>query len=168
MGDYIVETLSGNSIGEAFPLMHLVMPKLDLQAWQHFARFALDSRRGRLAGILIARRTARRHICGLVCYRLEADFSSGRFIQARNLIGIDILDPRPIISVLISKLARVAQANGCTAVHVSIPEGEVAASHLPDLLIRHELQNRVQQIMNVEFLMKDLVSIEDEETGIAH
>jgi hypothetical protein len=167
MGDYIVEALSQKSIGEAFPLMHLVMPKLDLQAWQHFARFALDGRRGRLAGILIARRTARRHICGLVCYRLEADFSSGRVIQARNLIGIDILDPRPIISALISKLGRVAQDNGCAAVHVSIPEGEVAASHLPGLLTRHELQRRVQRMLNVEFLMKDPASIEDEETGIA-
>lgn len=167
MEDYIVEVLARNAIGDAFPMLHLVMPKLDLQAWQHFARFALDARRGRLAGILVARRMARRHICGLVCYRIEADFSTGRILQARNLIGVDMLDTRPIISALLGKLGRVAQASGCAAVHVSIPEGEFAASALASLLGRHELQRRVRRLLNVEFSLKALALGQEEQAVIA-
>jgi hypothetical protein len=162
MADYIVEALTRNAISDAFPLVHVVMPKLDLQAWQRFARFALDARRGRQAGILIARRIVRRHICGLVCYRLDTDLGFGRIVQARNLIGIDILDPRPIILALIGQLGRLAQANGCASVHVGIPESEFAASLLPGLVARHEMQRRVHRLLSVEFLLQDLVLMEVE------
>jgi hypothetical protein len=37
MPDYVVEALSQTAISDAFPIMHLTMPKLDLQAWQRFA-----------------------------------------------------------------------------------------------------------------------------------
>ena len=158
MPDYVVEALSRIAISDAFPIMHLVMPKLDLQAWRRFARFTLQTSRDRPAGILIVRRSTRHHICGLVCYRLEADLMHGRIIQARSLIGIDILDPRPIILLLIQHMGRLAQSNGCTAVHIRIPDGESAATLVPGFLDGDRLRGRVLGLLDVELLLKDLLS----------
>ncbi len=161
MPDYVVEALSRTAISDAFPMMHLVMPKLDLQAWRRFARFTLKTSRERPAGILIVRRSARHYICGLVCYRLEADMACGRIIQARNLIGIDILNPRPIILLLVRHLGLLAQSNGCKAVHIRIPNGESVATLLPGLLGRDGLHGRVRRMRNVELSLKDLLSDEE-------
>lgn len=156
MPDYVVEALSRTAISDAFPLMHLVMPELDLQAWQRFARSSLQTSRGWPAGILTVRRSIRRHICGLVCYRLEADLTRGRVIQARNLIGIDILNPRPIILLLTRHLEQLALSNGCTAVHIRIPDGQWAATPLPALLDGEGLQTQLRCLLDVELSMKDL------------
>ena len=158
---YDVEALSRTAISDAFPIVHLVMPKLDLQAWQRFAQSSLHTSRDRPAGILIARRRARRHISGLVCYRLEADLTCGRIIQAGNLIGIDILDPRPIILLLIRHLGRLAQLNGCTAVHIRIPDGDSAATFLLGLLDEEGVHRRVRCLQDVELLLKDLLPSEE-------
>jgi hypothetical protein len=99
----------------------------------------------------------RRHICGLVNYRLEADLASGRIIRARNLVGIDILDARPVILLLISQLGVLAQANDCASVHTSIPDSESAATLVPGLLDRDGLQSQVHCLLDIEFLLKDLL-----------
>jgi hypothetical protein len=133
MQKFIVELLSRTAILSAYPLARLAIPDLDLAGWRRFARLALDGRRGAFAGILVARRAARGHVCGLVCFRREPDLIFGQILQARNLIAADILDVQGIFIALINRLGALAQDNGCASLHLMIPEGDGLVSQLPGI-----------------------------------
>lgn len=124
MDTLIIENLPRNAIATAFPLVHLVTPGLDLQAWRRFALSTIDQQRGALAGILTARRNTRRHICGLVCYRRELDLALGFVMDARNLIGIDILDAKPVILALMRSVAAIARSGDCANIRFMIANGK--------------------------------------------
>jgi hypothetical protein len=158
MQRFIVEALSRTAILNAYPLVHLAVPTLDLPAWRRFTRLALDRRRGTLAGILVARRTARRHICGLVCYRREPDMIFGQVLQARNLIAIDILDTQSIVLALISSLRSLANANGCSSVHLMMPDTEFAALLLPNLIAGLDRRFVFNRWVDVTFSTNNLLS----------
>jgi hypothetical protein len=158
MQKIIVEALSRAAILNAYPLVRLAVPTLDLPAWRRFARLALDRRRGTLAGILVAKRPARRHICGLVCYRREPDLILGQVMQARNLIAIDILDTRSIVLALVSGLRALARANGCSSVHLMMPDTEFAASLLPDLIARLDRRSALDRWVDVTFSSNEFLS----------
>jgi hypothetical protein len=151
MQKFVIEALSRTAILNAYPLVHLAVPTLDLPAWRRFVRLALDARRGKRAGILVARRAARRHICGLVCYRREPDLILGQVMQARNLIAIDILDTQSILLALVSSLKSLARANGCSSVHLMMPDAEFAASPLPDLIARQDDHSTFNRWVDVIF-----------------
>jgi hypothetical protein len=158
MPKFVVEPLSRTAILNAYPLVHLAVPTLDLPAWRRFARLALDRRRGTLAGILVARRAARRHICGLVCYRREPDMILGQVLQARNLIAIDMLDTQSIVLALISSLRPLAKANGCSSVHLMMPDTEFAASLLHNLIAHLDRRFAFNRWVDVTFSTNDLPS----------
>lgn len=153
MPDYVIGALLRTAISDAFPIMHLVMPGLDLQAWQRFARASLHTSRDRPAGILIARRSIRRHVCGLVCYRMETDLAYGRIIAARHLIAADILNNHTIMLLLVRHLARMARASFCTGVHIRVPHGETA---LLDVLDDEGLRTRLHGLRDIEIMLEDL------------
>lgn len=158
MRKFVVEALSRTAVLNAYPLVHLAVPTLDLPAWRRFARLALDRRRGSLAGILVAKRAARRHICGLVCYRREPDLILGQVIRARNLIAIDILDTQSIILALISNLRSLARANGCSSVHLMMPDSEFATSLLPDLIAHLDRRSAFNRWVDVTFSANEFLS----------
>jgi hypothetical protein len=154
----IVEALSRTAVLNAYPLVRLAVPTLDVQAWRRFARLALDRRRGTLAGILVAKRVTRRHICGLVCYRREPDLIFGQVMQARNLIAIDILDTRSIVLALISGLRSLARANGCSSVHLMMPDTEFVTSLLPDLIAHMDRRSAFNSWVDVTFSSNEFLS----------
>jgi len=158
MQKIFVEALSRSAILNAYPLVHLAVPTLDLPAWRRFARLAFDPRRGTLAGILVARRAARRHICGLVCYRREPDLILGQVMQARNLIAIDILDTQSIVLALVSSLRSLAWANSCSSVHLMMPDAEFAGSQLPDLIARLDRRSAFNRWVDVTFSSNEFLS----------
>jgi len=158
MQKFFVEALSRSAILNVYPLVHLAVPTLDLPAWRRFARLALDRRRGTLAGILVARRVARRHICGLVCYRREPDLILGQVMRARNLIAVDILDTQSIVLALVSSLRSLAWANGCSSVHLMMPDAEFAGSQLPDLIARLDRRSAFNRWIDVTFSANELLS----------
>jgi hypothetical protein len=134
MQNIIVEALSRAAILNAYPLVHLAFPALDLPAWRRFARLALGHRRGKMGGILVARRAGRRHISGLICYRREPDLVLGQVLRARDLIAIDIVDTGSIVLALISGLRSHARACGCSSVHLMMPDMGFSATLLPGLI----------------------------------
>lgn len=157
MQKIFVEALSRTAVLNAYPLVHLAVPTLDLPAWRRFARLALDRRRGTLAGILVARRAARRHICGLVCYRGEPDMVLGQVMMARDLIAIDILDTHSIVYALISSLRSLARANGCSSVHLMMPDTEFATSLLPDLIAHFDRRSVYNRWIDVTFAANEFI-----------
>lgn len=161
METVIVEHLSRTAISTAFPLVHLVSPKLDLQAWRRFAYSALDRRRGTLAGILTAKRIRRQHLCGMVCYRREPDLLQGQIMQVRNLIGIDILDAQPIILALIRFLGSLARTGGCSKLNILIPESEFSTSVIPALISSLRQPTTTNRYLNIQISIENLVAIED-------
>ncbi|HQT66816.1 MAG: hypothetical protein B7Z78_02250 [Rhodospirillales bacterium 20-60-12] len=134
MDQIIVEPLSRTAISLLFPLVKLVAPSVDLQAWRRFALSALDRRRGTLAGVLTARRISRHHFSGMVCYRRELTLLDGQIMQIRNLMAIDILDTKPIILALMHFLGSLAQSGGCLKLHILVPEDNVSLLILPGLI----------------------------------
>lgn len=151
MPKIVVEPLSKMAILNAYPLVHLAIPTLDLTAWRRFVRLALDGRRDSRAGILVAKRAARRHICGLVCYRREPDLILGQVMQARDLITIDILDTQSIVLALISSLRSMARANSCSSVHLMMPDTEFFASGLPDMIASLDRRSAFNRWVDITF-----------------
>jgi hypothetical protein len=151
MPKFVVEPLSRTHMLNVYPLVHLAVPTLDMCAWRRFVRLALDGRRGSRAGILVAKRAARRHICGLVCYRRETDLILGQVMQARNLIAIDMLDTQSIVLALVSSLRSLARANSCSSVHLMMPETEFAASGLPDMIAGLDRRSAFNHWVDVTF-----------------
>jgi len=158
MQKIFVETLSRSAILNAYPLVRLAVPTLDLAAWRRFARLALDGRRGARTGILVAKRLSRRHICGLICYRREPDLILGQVIQACNLIAIDLFDPQSIVLALVSSLRSLARANGCSSVHLMMPDTEFAASALRDLIAGLDRRSAVNHWVDVTFSANEHLS----------
>jgi hypothetical protein len=158
METLIVESLSRSAIPTAFPLVHLVTPELDLQAWRRFAISALDRRRGTLAGILVAKHDTHRHLSGLVCYRRELDLVQGRVMQARNLIGIDILDPKPIISALINGVAALARSGDCSKVRILVPDNKIYQSMLPDFMPLSRRHSTMTHCLDILLSTEDLLT----------
>ncbi len=158
MQRFFVEALSRSTLLNAYPLVHLAVPTLDLAAWRRFARLVLDGRRGAHTGILVAKRLSRRHICGLVCYRREPDLILGQVIQARNLIAIDLLDTQSIVLALVSSLRSLARANSCSSVHLMMPDTEFATSALRDTVARQDRRSAVNHWVDVTFSANERLS----------
>jgi hypothetical protein len=156
MENLFVEPLLRKAVLNAYPFVHLAVPGLDLSAWRRFARLSLRRRRGEFAGILVAKRSARQHICGLVCYRREPDLLLGQVMQARNLISIDILDTKSIVLALMINLGSLARANGCSSVHLTMPDAEFSSSLLPRLISHLERRSEINRWVDVSFAADEL------------
>jgi hypothetical protein len=123
MKEFIVQALVAAKIADAYAFVNLSMPGLDARMWRRYASDIMKHS-ARKSGILVIRRTTRAHICGLVSYRCEIDLQSGRVLQARYLSAIDMLDPTPILSVLLDSLTRVARHSHCKTIRIILPERE--------------------------------------------
>ena len=101
------------------------MPKMDLATWRSIARVKPVVRRhAARSGIILARRIARRQICGMVWYHAEVDLSLGRVLRARHLFAIDLLDTGPILISLLNSLGPIAKALGCATIRLATPDDE--------------------------------------------
>jgi hypothetical protein len=161
METLIVEPLSRTAISTAFPLVHLVMPRLDLQAWRRFAHSALDGRRGEMAGILTAKWITRQHLSGMVCYRREPDLLQGQIMQIRNLIAIDILETQPIILALMRFLGSLARAGGCSKLNILVPEDDFSLLMLPGLITSLYHPATINHCLDIHFSAENLALMED-------
>ena len=165
METIIVEPLSRTAISTAFPLVHMVMPRLDLQAWQRFAHSALDGRRGALAGILTAKWITRQHFSGMVCYRREPDLQHGQIMQIRNLIAIDILETKPIILALMRFLGSLARAGGCSKLHILVPEDNFSLLILPGLISSLHQPTTINRCLDIHLSTENF---DETESAITH
>lgn len=160
METLIVEPLSRTAISTAFPLVHLVMPRLDLQSWRRFAHSELDGRRGALAGILTAKWITRQHLSGMVCYRREPDLLQGQIMQIRNLIAIDILETQPIILALMRFLGSLARAGGCSKLHILVPEDDFSLLMLPGLITSLHQSATITRCLDIHLSTENLATTE--------
>lgn len=135
MKEFVVQALVAAKIADAYGFANLSMPGLEISAWRQYALDAVKHS-ARKSGILVIRRRARTHICGLVSYRCEMDLQAGRVLQARYLSAIDMLDPTPILSTLLVSLARLARRSHCKMIRIVLPDGERDRKHLLAALLQ--------------------------------
>ena len=138
-------------MAQAYPLLCLSIPGLDMQDWKRFCRLSLSRRIRPRNGILVARRIGRSFICGLVAYRCEVDLAAGRMLQAEHLAVADILDTRPIILALMHALSALGRAQNCSRIHILAAEAEPLAVALQSIVRQTESETYIDRLICVCF-----------------
>jgi hypothetical protein len=127
MVEFHVSSLQPDETRLVFPLVREAEPAVELAAWVAYARRAVRSGPGGRTGIMIATRAAQRFPSGLFCYRCHDDLVLGHVVTADYFVAVDILDPRPVVNVMVGALEALGHQLHCNAVR------SVARSR-PDLL----------------------------------
>ena len=139
--EILVEPMRAGDITLVWPLVRTAVPKLQISAWQRYARaFAVrdtpesggegpapgTERAGQPArrrGIVLARRRSQRFPCGLVCFQVRPDLRFGSVMTAEHLIAIDLVDPQPVVRAMVDHLEATGRALGCSAVRSVVHRG---------------------------------------------
>jgi hypothetical protein len=125
---FICENLHMTQTDAVFPLVREAVPGLTLKAWRDFARLQANPRRAAVAGIMVIRRRARPHPCGLFVYRREQDLSHGPILVAEHVVAVDLLDARPVMHALLHDMEALARRLGCTAIRTVLLGSELLAA----------------------------------------
>ena len=152
MRSFFIESLAATAVLEAWPLVQLAIPELDLAGWRRNASANLGSLRDKSrSGMLLARRGVRRQICGLVWYRSEVDLALGRILRARHLLAIDILDATPIRTALLNHLGPIARALECTTICLSTQDEGWLLSMLTHVVMPLQPHTRLDHWLDISF-----------------
>lgn len=111
-----IETLSEDRIDQAYPLVHLVRPRLDPTAWRDYAVRVLASAD---SGICVLS-DPRKLILGLFVWHVTDDPNHGRTLACDDFVALDIVDNARVAAALADGLEVTARQQGCAAVHTSI------------------------------------------------
>lgn len=123
------EDLAPEQAGTVFPLLREAIPGLLLPAWLRFARLVTAPRRAGQSGIKVVRRSPRPMPCGLFIWRRDDDPAHGAVLVAQHLLAIDLLDPGPMMAVLVRELEVLAPRLGCGGIRTMVigPDAPLAA-----------------------------------------
>lgn len=131
MSGFICHALQSEQAATVFPLVREALPGLDLKTWLRFARRLLSQQRNGQGGIIVAHRRPRQHPCGVFTWRREHDLIHGDILVAEHLVAVDVLDPTPVMAVLVAELDLLANRLGCAAIRTVVPgEGALAGTRL--------------------------------------
>jgi len=111
-----VRSLDRKEIAAAYPLARMLVPALDLAAWQRFAGAILEGASTEERGILAATGEGG-YLCGLLVYRVVHDLRHGRVLTADHVLALDIVDRKPVAAALLAALEQLCEALGCDALH---------------------------------------------------
>lgn len=114
------ENLSPDQVGTVFPLLREAIPGLSLQTWLRHAKRLAHPSRARQSGIMAVRRHPRPLPCGLFIYRRTLDLKHGSVLVAEHMVAIDLLDPEPVMQVLVQELDALAQRLGCGGIRTMV------------------------------------------------
>lgn len=139
MSGFTCKNLSPELVHTVYPLVREVVPTLDLKTWTRASKRLANPRRADQSGIRVVLRSPRQLPCGLFVYRREHDLAHGPILVAEHMVAVDVLDPQPVMSALVSDLEALAERLGCSAIrtmvlgHASLAaSGLYAAGHRPE------------------------------------
>ncbi len=123
------EDLAPDAAGTVFPLLREAIPGLLLPVWLRFARRVTAPRRAGQSGIKVVRRSPRPMPCGLFIWRRDDDLEHGAVLVAEHLLAIDLLDPEPVMAMLVRELEALAPRLGCGGIRTMVirPDAPLAA-----------------------------------------
>ncbi|GGF43649.1 hypothetical protein GCM10011611_57570 [Aliidongia dinghuensis] len=119
MSQFIASPLQPREVGQAFPLVQLLLPGVDRRHWEQFARRFL--RRSGRRGILTVR-DRWGHIRGLAIFRREIDMA-GPILDADPVLVVDLLDASEVALTLIRALELRAREIDCVEIRMNLAEG---------------------------------------------
>lgn len=120
---FVVKPLGPGKVLQAYPLVQSAVPHLTLDQWLDYVKTVNDGKAGpgACAGVMSAENHDG-YIYGLYCHTVEPDIHHGRVLKVRNFVAANLYDSAGIIDRLMDSIVSVARDNGCTAVHVDLPD----------------------------------------------
>lgn len=106
-----------------FPLVQAVMPKLDLAAWQRFARPLVDQPAPSPQGA-IGLRNAAGYVCGVLTYRAERDLQCGAVLSIDLFTVLDLVSEQSAIDSLLQAAELKARELDCAAIHIHLDQAQ--------------------------------------------
>jgi hypothetical protein len=117
---FTCENLAPDQAATVFPLLREAIPGLTLEAWlRHAKRLGNQGRAGK-NGIMTVRREPRPLPCGLFIYHRADDLEHGAVLVAEHMVAIDLLDPEPVMQVLVHELEQLAERLGCGGIRTMV------------------------------------------------
>jgi hypothetical protein len=117
--------LMRHQVDQAYPLVQLMSPSVDLARWRAYARWHM--RFPAQQGILIVSDSVG-HIFGIANFRRQWELEQDPVLVSDRFIGVDLVDPAEINALLISALDRIAVDFGCSAIHAYESQIGIGAS----------------------------------------
>lgn len=115
MQEFHIHRLTTGEARVLYPLVREAEPKVDLDQWLEYARRAARNA-GEKRGILVATRQGQRFPSGLFCYRCHEDLTLGHVVVADYFVAVDILDPSPVVGVMVRELETLGERLKCDAI----------------------------------------------------
>lgn len=130
-----VSLLSHDEIDRAYPLIQAVMPGASIEAWRRFAESRLADTLENRTGILVVH-NEQDCIVGVATYMLAQDLMSGPILFADHVSALDITDQPSVARTLLRGIERLAEQNGCSAIHTTLTQTEalVAGGWISNIL----------------------------------
>mgnify|MGYP001828817501 FL=1 len=105
-------------VSQAYPVVHTLMPSLDLDAWRRFAGRLIRSS-SPAAGVMTAQQGG--YIRGLFCHWQQPSLKHGELLVVENFSVLDMFDPRRAADVLVEAMEQIAALVECKAIHTALP-----------------------------------------------
>lgn len=138
---YFAKPLGRRQIDQAFPIIQVIAPDLDMARWREFAAAKL-SQASAVAGAageadrvlppagIMTVQDGRGYIHGLFSYSAETHLRHGRVLEVENFIVVDLFDLSLAAAELLRAMDKVAWTLGCHAIHTSLPDiGSTASGY---------------------------------------
>ena len=126
---FTCENLTPDQAATVYPLLREAIPGLTLEAWLRHAKRLASPSRASQSGIMAVRREPRRLPCGLFVYHRTDDLEHGAVLVAEHMVAIDLLDPEPVMQVLVHELEQLAGRLGCGGIRTMVIGKDAPITH---------------------------------------
>lgn len=123
-----VSLLPQDEVDRAYPLIQAALPGATIEAWRSFAAMRLGEDESSKTGILYVR-NEQSYIVGLGAYMTVYDLQHGPILFADHLCAMDIVDQSSVARALLRAMERIAEQQGCYAIHTALPQSDVREAH---------------------------------------
>ena len=147
MRELRTEPLSGDRIGQAYPLIQASLPQVPLGAWTAFARAMMMIAQAEQADTgIITVLSEQDYIAGLCSYRIEPDLVHGRSLTAEPFLAIDMFHRMAVVHALADAIEAIARERRCDAIHTTLPDKRGGRGHRG---LAFDLTDRGHQVESV-------------------
>ncbi len=125
--------LTPERVAQAFPLIQIALPAVNLEDWREFAA-PLARAQGPADDGIITVVSEQVDFVGLCCYRVTQDLRHGAVLLANHFLILDLFGQQAVVRALADAVESLARERRCTAIHTSLPETVVKGAD--DWLVR--------------------------------
>ncbi len=109
--------LPEDQISQAFPLVQVTWPEIDMAAWRDYVQF-FRGRTGKKNTGVIAIRDSDNYVCGVLVYEVERDIKDGLQLTVHLLTAADLANSDEPLRALLVTAERTAQTLNCRGLQI--------------------------------------------------